>query len=295
MNLAAFVAADLNLDGKVDLACGNYSSDNVSVLINSGGGAFASAQNTWAGDAPWLHVQDINGDTVPDLLTANEYSDSVSVLPGDGYGQFAVPLVSATGDGPVKIIAGRFDSLPGLELAVINYNADTLEILSPDFAELLAVDTPDGDIRTQRGRGNLENASDYDYWTFEGQAGHQLSIGIDMPGHTYYSRLRWRVYRPDGVEIVNYVCPYYGYGQTPPVTLPMSGRYLLRIERITITLKNTASVWLSLRRLARLSPKTIIPLQMPIRRTMCCRPQPFCTDIRLYSWQRYLRRLLPSG
>jgi hypothetical protein len=224
------VADDFNLDGKVDLAVGNFQSDNVSVLMGSGGGAFAPVQNSWAGDAPWLGGQDVDGDTVLDLLTANENSDSVSVLFGDGFGQFAAPQVSAVGDRPVKVLAGQFDSQPGLELAVLNYDGDSLQILTPDTASLLAADTPDGNLRTQFGRGNMQNSSDIDYWTFEGRSGDQLGVAIDMPGHSYYCRLRWRVYRPDGVRIVDYIAPTYGYGQTPPVTLTMGGRYLLTVE-----------------------------------------------------------------
>ncbi|MDF7800708.1 FG-GAP-like repeat-containing protein [Pontiellaceae bacterium B1224] len=224
------VAEDLNLDGKPDLAIGNWGSDNVSVLINAGGGVFGPVQDTWVGDTPWLSGQDVDGDTVFDLLVANRNTDSIGVLFGDGYGQFAAPQISAAGDGPIKVLAGQFDAQPGLELAVINYDDDTLQILSPDTTELLAADTVDGNLRTQLGRGNIHNASDIDYWTFEGQAGEQLSIAIDMPSHAYYSRLRWRVYRPDGVRIVDYVTPTYGYGQTTPVTLAMGGRHLMTVQ-----------------------------------------------------------------
>ncbi|WP_372846999.1 FG-GAP-like repeat-containing protein, partial [Pontiella sp.] len=224
------VAGDFNLDGKVDLAVGNFVSDNVSVLMGAGGGAFAPVQNTWIGDAPWLGGQDVDGDTVLDLLSANENSDTVSVLFGDGFGRFAAPQVSAVGDRPVKVLAGAFDAQPGLELAVLNYDGDSLQILTPDTATMLAADTPDGNLRTQLGRGNMQNASDIDYWTFEGRSGDQLGVAVDMPGHPYYCRLRWRIYRPDGVRIVDYISPTSGYGQTPPVTLTMGGRYLLTVE-----------------------------------------------------------------
>jgi hypothetical protein len=154
----------------------------------------------------------------------------VGVLFGNGYGQFAAPQVSAVGDQPVKVLAGQFDAQPGQELAVLNYNGNTLNILAPNTVSLMAADTPDGAVRTQRGRGNLHDASDIDYWTFEGQAGDQLSVAIEMPSHGTYTRLRWIVYRPDGVQLLNYVSPYYSYGQTPPVTLPVGGRYLLSVQ-----------------------------------------------------------------
>ncbi|VGO16047.1 hypothetical protein PDESU_04637 [Pontiella desulfatans] len=224
------LAEDFNLDGKIDLAVGNWNADTVSVLMGAGGGVFEPAQNSWVGDAPWLSGQDVDGDTVLDLLVAYENSDSVGILFGDGFGGFAAPQVSACGDRPVKVLAGQFDSQPGLELAVINYDGDSLQILSPDFTDRLAADTPDGAVRTQRARGNMHDSSDYDYWTFEGEAGHQLCIATDIPPYGSYQRLRWRVYRPDNEELLSYVSPHYGRGQTAPVTLPMGGRYLVRVE-----------------------------------------------------------------
>ena len=226
-------AADFNLDGLMDLACGNFGSDNVSVILSSGGGQFSVARTIWAGDAPHLTVQDVNGDSVPDLLTANEYSDSVSLLIGDGFGVFSDPVVSSAGDGPVQVLAGNFDGQSGTELAVLNKNENTLMILTPNGTERIADGSSDGLVRVQYGRGVLHNASDVDYWTFDGQAGDQLSIAVDFPyGHSEYSsRLYWSIYRPDGVQVVNYyVNDSYGYGQTPTVTLPVSGDYLLVVQ-----------------------------------------------------------------
>ncbi|MBN2704478.1 MAG: VCBS repeat-containing protein, partial [Pontiellaceae bacterium] len=228
----SIAAADFNLDGQVDLACGNFDSDNVSVFLSAGAGQFGPVRTVWAGDGPHLTVQDLDGDLVPDLLTANEYSDSVSVLFGDGFGRFSAPVGSLAGDGPAQVIAGNFDGQRGLELAVVNKNENTLMILTPNATARMNNASDDGLVKAQYGRGSLSDTSDVDYWTFDGQAGDQLSLAVDFPnGHsTYGSILRWRVYRPDGVQLFSYYNDPYGYGQSAPVVLPVSGDYLLMVS-----------------------------------------------------------------
>ncbi len=227
----SIAAVDFNLDGQVDLACGNYSSDNVSIFLSSGG-QFGAVHTVWAGDAPKLTVQDMDGDSVPDLLTANEYSDSVSILFGDGFGRFSAPVGSRAGDGPVQVIAGNFDGQSGMELAVVNNNDNTLMILAPNATAHMNSASDDGLVKAQYGRGSLSDTSDIDCWTFDGQAGDQFSLVVDFPnGHsTYGASLNWRVYRPDGVLLFNYYNDSYGYGQSAPVVLSMSGDYLLEVR-----------------------------------------------------------------
>ena len=74
-------AADLNGDGKPDLAVANSDSNTVSVLLNQGNGSFA-AQVTYAVGADSFSVAaaDLNGDGKPDLAVANQGSNNVSVL-----------------------------------------------------------------------------------------------------------------------------------------------------------------------------------------------------------------------
>ena len=86
----ALAAADVNGDGMRDLIVANNSSDDVSVLLNRGGGAFASAMSVGIGDGPTAVVaQDLNGDGSVDLAVSNMNSGTVSVLFNDGSGHFA--------------------------------------------------------------------------------------------------------------------------------------------------------------------------------------------------------------
>src|SRR5262249_50600177 len=81
---SAVASADLNGDGKPDLAVGNNFSgnDNLSVLLNNGGGTFAANIDYPAGSNPRsVALADLNGDGKPDLAVANfDGMGSVSVL-----------------------------------------------------------------------------------------------------------------------------------------------------------------------------------------------------------------------
>ena len=65
--------ADLNGDGKADLAVANNNSNNVSVLLGNGNGTFQAAVNYAVGSSPTsVTVGDFNGDGKTDLAVANE-------------------------------------------------------------------------------------------------------------------------------------------------------------------------------------------------------------------------------
>jgi hypothetical protein len=75
--------ADLNGDGRPDLAVADYNGE-VSVLLGNGNGTFKAAKVFSAGPYPIsLAVADLNGDGLPDLVLANHRVDNtVSVLLG---------------------------------------------------------------------------------------------------------------------------------------------------------------------------------------------------------------------
>ncbi len=78
--------ADMNGDGKPDLAIANYSSNSVSVLLNSTApGAttpgFAAKTDFVTGNSPtFVAIGDLNGDGKLDLATADSGASSVSIL-----------------------------------------------------------------------------------------------------------------------------------------------------------------------------------------------------------------------
>jgi uncharacterized protein (TIGR03437 family) len=81
MNPSFVVAADLNGDGKLDLAVANNNSNTVSVLLGNGNGFFQNPLSFVAGGSPaWVGVADLNADGRPDLIVANSATNNISVL-----------------------------------------------------------------------------------------------------------------------------------------------------------------------------------------------------------------------
>ena len=94
----AVTVADLNGDGKPDLAVANgYPAHDTSVMLARGGG-FGPAHTYPTGFAPHSIVAtDLNGDGIPDLAVGNVGDSTVSILLGRGDGTVVRKLDLPTG------------------------------------------------------------------------------------------------------------------------------------------------------------------------------------------------------
>jgi FG-GAP-like repeat len=122
-NPVSFEVADLNGDGKPDLAVANQGSDDLTVLLGDGAGGFnaASGSPVAAGDGPHaVATADLNGDDKADLAVANQGSDDLTVLLGDGAGSFsAAPGSPVTlGGSPEGIAAADLNGDGNIDLAL---------------------------------------------------------------------------------------------------------------------------------------------------------------------------------
>lgn len=83
------VAADLNADGRTDLASADIGSATVSVLLGKGTGNFRRLVAYRTAEAPvGIALAEIEGDGDPDLVTVSrDRAGSVSVLVNDGSGR----------------------------------------------------------------------------------------------------------------------------------------------------------------------------------------------------------------
>src|SRR5262249_41413611 len=127
-NPAAVVVADVNGDGRMDVATANLESDNVSVLLGNGDGSLAPAQNYQVGRAESLALHDFNAAGFLDIVTANRHS-FVSVLPGNGDGTFRPPCDFWAGAEPVSVAVGDFNGDARADLAVAQLFSGQLSIL----------------------------------------------------------------------------------------------------------------------------------------------------------------------
>ena len=122
--------ADVNGDGKLDLAVANYNDNNVSILIGNGDGTFQTAVNYAAGSSPRsVAMADVNGDGKPDLAVANNGGNNVSILIGNGDGTFRTAVNYGTGTRPYAVTAGDFDGDGIADLAVTNYSNSNVSVL----------------------------------------------------------------------------------------------------------------------------------------------------------------------
>ncbi|RTQ45109.1 T9SS type A sorting domain-containing protein [Hymenobacter gummosus] len=118
----AVAVADLSADTNPDLVVvsGNHT---VSVLLGTGGGAFAPATSYAAGTgAQAVAAGDVDNDGDLDVLTANATAGTVSLLRGDNSGTLAAATTLAAGSGPQHLTLTDVNGDQYLD--VVTANAD---------------------------------------------------------------------------------------------------------------------------------------------------------------------------
>jgi hypothetical protein len=137
---ARFVAVGFfDADTDPDVAIANYNSGTVSIRLGDGDGTFTAAipsELTVGTNPRWIALGFFNNDAIVDMAVANEGSDSVSIFTGDGDGTFTAQttLVDAdgVGDQPFSVAVGFFNNDANADLAVANFNEDTVSIFLGD-------------------------------------------------------------------------------------------------------------------------------------------------------------------
>ncbi|MFH5776701.1 FG-GAP-like repeat-containing protein [Paracoccus sp. NGMCC 1.201697] len=131
-NPVSNAVADVNGDGNLDLLVANYISDNVSVLLGDGTGAFAQTGLMPATDAPRSVVTgDLDGDGDIDFLATNLAGNGVTIAMNDGTGGF-VTSYTAVGTGPRGIAVGDLDGDGDLDFVTANYSSNNLSVMLND-------------------------------------------------------------------------------------------------------------------------------------------------------------------
>jgi hypothetical protein len=135
----AIVSADLNGDGKRDLAVVNAGSYDVSIFMGLGTGSFTDQTVFDVEVSPSsIATADFNSDDRIDLAVGNGASNNVSVLIGNGAGGFATTSNFVAGASPSAVATGDFNADGSTDLAVANADSNNLSILLNGCAALPA-------------------------------------------------------------------------------------------------------------------------------------------------------------
>lgn len=120
-------SGNFTASGRPDLATANTGTDDVAVLLNTGG-AFGAASFYGAGlGAIGIAAAAFDGDGFLDLLTADQTGDTVSILLGDGAGAFSIfnSFTAGAGSSPRGVVVADFNGAGGLDAATANSGSGT--------------------------------------------------------------------------------------------------------------------------------------------------------------------------
>jgi cysteine-rich repeat protein len=132
LTAASVAAADLNGDSKFDIVTANRSTNDLTVLLGEGSGAFADpliVPTVFGADPASVEdvaIGDFNGDNIPDLCAVNPARDSISVMLGFGNGVFAAPQTYPVLGRPISLTVADFDGDGIDDIAVAGIDAGTI-------------------------------------------------------------------------------------------------------------------------------------------------------------------------
>lgn len=129
----AAVAADLDGDGRLDLAVVNIASNDISILIQQPDGQFSQIGNIPVRHAPAaLSIADFNEDGIPDLVSGSFETGQVSLALGAGAGRFGPVRDFSAAHGITALAAGDFNDDGHRDLAVADGPGDRIALLLGD-------------------------------------------------------------------------------------------------------------------------------------------------------------------
>ena len=134
--VSSFIA-DLDGDGKKDIVVGHFTSSSVSVFRNTtlavGSISLATRQDFSTNSNPgWISVSDLDGDGKPEIIVSNWGSSNLSVFKNtstSGSISFATKVDFTIGTGATFIATGDIDGDGKADIAVSNYNSNSISIL----------------------------------------------------------------------------------------------------------------------------------------------------------------------
>ncbi len=162
----AVAFADTNGDGRPDLITTNLRSQEITVNLNEGEGAFAGKIGSPVpGFAPsGLAVGDWNHDGRLDAALVAASQNALVVLTRDGSGRFVPTVPYAVGSSPRQVLATDFNRDGHLDLAVVNNLSASIDLWRGNGAGQFALQTTlaTGSLPQGLGASDLDGDSDVD-------------------------------------------------------------------------------------------------------------------------------------
>jgi len=125
-----FTVADLNGDGRLDLAVTNDEYSQITVLLGDGNGSFRQLSPFLTNDPPsGVGAADVNNDGQTDLLALSTGGLSVTTYPGRGDGTFQGRQVFGVGSAPRAIALADLNGDGQTDVVVANYKDNTVSVL----------------------------------------------------------------------------------------------------------------------------------------------------------------------
>ncbi|CAF4135376.1 unnamed protein product [Adineta steineri] len=129
----SLVVSDLNNDNKLDIIVVNHGTNNVGIFVGRGNGTFEAQFiiSTGYESQPYsVAVDDLNNDTYMDIVVACSGLNTIDVLLGFGNGSFTIPYKYSTNNNsfPLSLVIGDFDNDTQLDIAVANYQSESVGI-----------------------------------------------------------------------------------------------------------------------------------------------------------------------
>jgi hypothetical protein len=191
----AVAIADLNGDGKPDMAVATQFFDAVDVFINNGNGTFAAGvYYPVGGDPASVAAGDFNGDGKLDLASANVAGSTgfMSVLINNGDGTLATKVDYLTGQNsnPAAIAAGDFNGDGKPDLAVADGSGNVLSVFINNGNGTFAteVEYPTGSIPSSVAVGDFNGDGKPDLATAN-FSGNTMSVLINNGNGTFAAKV----------------------------------------------------------------------------------------------------------
>ena len=127
-------AAYINSDSYLDIVVLNFVDCTITVLLGYGNGTFQKGNSYSTGNAtsPYAFaLSDLNNDSRVDVVVANFGTDNIAIFFGNGNGTFQPKVLIPTGSssGPFGVVTGYINNDTQLDIAVANYNSDTVGVI----------------------------------------------------------------------------------------------------------------------------------------------------------------------